>query len=86
MARLTHKIERLKSVIICDNLWTKNSVEKKAMNLRKQAVTTKCRGEFLCGAKSRDFEKAVDFRALKICDNPIKNYICDNLWMKIICG
>ena len=59
-------IERLKSVIICDNLWTKNSVEKKAANLRKQAVTTKCRGEFLCGAKSRDFEKAVDFRAKKM--------------------
>ena len=58
-------IERLKSVIICDNLWTKNSVEKKAANLRKQAVITKCRGEFLCGAKSRDFEKAVDFRAKK---------------------
>ena len=19
----------------------------------------------------------------EICDNPIKNYICDNLWMKI---
>ena len=51
----------------------KNSVEKKAANLRKQAVTTKCRGEFQCGAKSRDFEKAVDFRALKICDN---------LWIK----
>ena len=35
------------------------------MNLRKQAVTTKCRGEFQCGAKNRDFEKAVDFRAKK---------------------
>ena len=60
-------------------------MEKKAVNLRKQAVTTKCCGEFQCGAKSRDFEKAVDFRAKKneICDNPIKNYICDNLWMKI---
>ena len=56
-------IERLKSVIICDNLWTKNSVEKKAANLRKQAVITKCRGDFQCGAKNRDFEKAVDFRA-----------------------
>ena len=50
-------------IIICDNLWTKNSVEKKAVNLRKQAVITKCRGEFLCGAKSRDFEKAVFIRA-----------------------
>ena len=53
-------------MLICGQ---KNSVEKKAANLRKQAVTTKCRGEFQCGAKSRDFEKAVDFRALKICDN-----------------
>ena len=53
-------------MLICGQ---KNSVEKKAANLRKQAVTTKCRGEFQCGAKNRDFEKAVDFRALKICDN-----------------
>ena len=36
--------------------------------------------------QSRDFlKKAVDFRAKKkneICDNPIKNYICGNLWIK----
>ena len=50
-------------MLICGQ---KNSVEKKAANLRKQAVTTKCRGEFLFGAKSRGFEKAVDFRAQKI--------------------
>ena len=66
-------------MLICGQ---KNSVEKKAANLRKQAVTTKCRGEFQCGAKNRDFEKAVDFRALKICDNQnifdIKK-ICANL-------
>ena len=49
-------------MLICGQ---KHSVEKKAANLRKQAVTTKCRGEFQCGAKSRDFEKAVDFRAKK---------------------
>ena len=66
---ITISLDIKKSVIICANLWTKNSVEKKAVNLRKQAVTTKCRGEFQCGAKNRDFEKAVDFRALKICDN-----------------
>ena len=36
---------------------------KLSRELAKQAVITKCRGEFLCGAKSRDFEKAVDFRA-----------------------
>ena len=53
-------------MLICGQ---KNSVEKKAANLRKQAVITKCRGEFQCEAKNRDFEKAVDFRALKICDN-----------------
>ena len=53
-------------MLICGQ---KNSVEKKAVNLRKQAVITKCRGDFQCGAKSRDFEKAVDFRALKIIDH-----------------
>ena len=36
---------------------------KLSREIAKQAVTTKCRGEFLCGAKSRDFEKAVDFCA-----------------------
>ena len=124
-------------MIICANLWTKNPAEKKAVNLRKQAVTTKCRGKFLCGAKSRVFEKSSGFPCLKkwrihfkwrmksrrskwrnnvrrpkgkpmksviikislifnnlwtkkslwikiICDNPIKNYICDNLLIKII--
>ena len=38
---------------------------KLSREIAKQAVTTKCRGEFLCGPKSRDFEKAVDFRAKK---------------------
>ena len=47
-------------MLICGQ---KNSVEKKAVNLRQQAVITKCRGDFQCGAKNRDFEKAVDFRA-----------------------
>ena len=56
-------------MIICANLWTKKLSGKESRELAKQAVTTKCRGEFQCGAKSRDFEKAVDFRALKICDN-----------------
>ena len=36
---------------------------KLSRELAKQAVTTKCRGDYQCGAKSRDFEKAVDFRA-----------------------
>ena len=35
-------------MLICGQ---KNSVEKKAANLRKQTVTTNCRGEFQCGAK-----------------------------------
>ena len=34
------------------------------MNLRQQAVTTKCRG-YIHAEPSRVFEKAVDFRALK---------------------
>ena len=49
-------------MLICGQ---KNSVEKKAVNLRKQAVITKSRGDFQCGAQNRDFEKAVDFRAKK---------------------
>ena len=56
-------------MLICANLWTKKLSGKESRELAKQAVTTKCRGEFQCGAKNRDFEKAVDFRALKICDN-----------------
>ena len=43
-------------------------MEKKAVNLRKQAVITKCRG-YNYAEPSRDFEKAVDFRALKIIDH-----------------
>ena len=49
-------------MLICGQ---KNSVEKKAANLRKQAVTTKCRG-YIYAELSRDFEKAVDFRAKKM--------------------
>ena len=54
-----------------------NSVEKKAVNLRKQAVITKCRGDFQCGAKNRDFEKAVDFRAKKMKN---EEYILNEEW------
>ena len=32
------------------------------------------------------FKKAVDFRAKKICDNPINNYICGKLWIKRVGG
>ena len=52
-------------MLICGQ---KNSEEKKAVNLRKQAVTTKCCGLYYAGL-SRVFEKAVDFRAIKIIDH-----------------
>ena len=55
-------------MLICGQ---KYSVEKKAVNLRKQAVITKCRG-YINAEPSRFFikNKAVDFRAKKkICDN-----------------
>ena len=51
---------------------------KLSRELAKQAVTTKCSG-FIYAEPSRAFikNKAVDFRAkIKICDNPINNYIC----------
>ena len=40
----------LKSVLICDNLWTKKTLWTKKI----------------------------------ICDNPINNYICGNLWIKSV--
>ena len=46
-------------MLICGQ---KNSVEKKAANLRKQAVITKCR-DYNYAEPNRGFEKAVDFRA-----------------------
>ena len=49
-------------MLICGQ---KNSVEKKAVNLRKQAVTTKCRGYIYAEPKAVSLKKAVDFRALK---------------------
>ena len=56
--------------LICDNLWTKkNSVEKKAVNLRKQAVTTKCRDNI-------NAEPAVPLK--KPCSSVPKIKICDN--------
>ena len=57
---------------------------KLSRELAKQAVITKCRG-YIHAEPSRAFikNKAVDFRALiKICDNPINNYICGNLWTR----
>ena len=38
---------------------------KVAVNLRKQAVITKCRGDFQCGAKPCLLKKAASFRAKK---------------------
>ena len=60
-------------MIICANLWTKNSVEKKAANLHKQAVITKCRVKYQCGAKPCLFKKSRGFPC------PYKN----NLWIKM---
>ena len=57
---------------------------KLSRELAKQAVITKCCG-YIYAEPSRVFikNKAVDFRALiKICDNPINNYICGNLWTR----
>ena len=73
---ITISLDIKKSVLICDNMWTKNSVEKKAVNLRKQAVTTKCRDN-INAEPSRAFEKAVDFRAKQK-----SVIICANLWTK----
>ena len=44
---------------------------KLSRELAKQAVITKCRGKYQCGAKPCLLKKAVDFRAKKI--------ICVNL-------
>ena len=44
-------------MIICANLWTKNSVEKKAANLRQQAVTTKCSGYIYAEPKAVSLKK-----------------------------
>ena len=49
-------------MLICGQ---KNSVEKKAANLRQQAVTTKCSGYIYAEPKAVTLKKAVDFRALK---------------------
>ena len=46
-----------KSVLIYANLWTKNSVEKKTVNLRQQAVTTKCRGYINAEPKAVSLKK-----------------------------
>ena len=55
-------------MIICANLWTKKLGGKESRELAKQAVTTKCRGLYNA-EPSRVFEKAVDFRAIKIIDH-----------------
>ena len=47
-------------MLICGQ---KNSVEKKAVNLRKQAVTTKCRDNINAELSRVFFKKAVFIRA-----------------------
>ena len=41
------------------------STKQLSRELAKQAVITKCRGKYQCGAKPCLFKKAVDFRAKK---------------------
>ena len=56
---------------------------KLSRELAKQAVTTKCRGKYQCGAKPCLLKKAVDFRAkIKSVIISKKNFICGNLWIK----
>ena len=60
---------------------------KLSRELAKQAVITKCRGKI-------NAEPAVSLFKIKprisvpkkICDNPINNYICGNLWTKKVGG
>ena len=60
---------------------------KESRELAKQAVITKCRGKI-------NAEPAVSLFKIKpwisvpkkICDNPINNYICGNLWIKRVGG
>ena len=51
-------------MIICANLWTKNSVEKKAVDLRAASRNHEVPWD-IHAEPSRVFEKAADFRAPK---------------------
>ena len=68
-------------MLICGQ---KNSVEKKAVNLRSKPLSRSAVG-YQCGA-SRVFESRGFPCQNKICDNPINNYICGNLWIKRVVG
>ena len=51
---------------ICDNLWTKKLSGKKSRELAPASCNHEVPWIYQCGAKSRVFEKAVDFRAQKM--------------------
>ena len=64
-------------MIICANLWTKNSVEKKAVDLRAASRNHEVPWDINAEPSRVFLKKAVDFRA------KIKSVlICDNLWTK----
>ena len=67
---ITISLDIKKSVIICDNLWTKKLSGKESRELAKQAVTTKCRDNI-------NAEPAVPLK--KPCSSVPKIKICDNL-------
>ena len=74
-------------MIICANLWTKKLSGKESRELAKQAVITKCRVKYQCGAKPCLSVPKIKIYGQKICgqkicDNPIKIIICGNLWIK----
>ena len=52
-------------MIICANLWTKKLSGKESRELAQASRNHEVPWLYPCGAKSRDFEKAVDFRAKK---------------------
>ena len=56
---------------------------KLSRELAKQAVIPKCRGLSM-RSQAVSLYKIKQWISVpnKICDNPIKNYICDNLWTK----
>ena len=60
---------------------------KLSRELAKQAVITKCRGKYQCGAKPCLLKKAVDFRAkIKSVIISQKKFMCGNLWIKKLSG
>ena len=62
---ITISLDIKKSVLICANLWTKKLSGKESRELAQASRNHEVPWLYLCGAKSRVFEKAVDFRAKK---------------------